>query len=573
MIAKISNGKSTGGLIRYLFDTKKAKDHIDPRLVASFDGFAPDPGRGEDFDAAKKLLVADLDLHVKQAQRLGRAPERHVWHCSIRAAESDRILSDDDWANIARRVVAATGIAPEGDLDGCRWVAVRHAPDHIHIAATKVRADLRPARHWNDYLTADRELAAVEQDYGLLQVVRGDRTAAKRSTRAEQEKAQRTGQSFTARERLRTTIRTAVAAATSTEEFLHLLAGTDHVLVEVKHFPSGDIRGYTVALAGDTNAAGDPIWFSGSELSPDLSLPRIQERLRATESQSADHSQGPRKPNPWHQASAATERIPHHLHHATDEAAQAHLAAFGEALDALPLIAPLGIRPQLQQAATAFERATRSRIQADHQHARALRGAVRTMLREPAPKDGAALAMLLDAALLVVIAAARWHDTRRHGQQVIAAQKTLLYLQAAYDQAAPAPLVALARRKTPPQTVSRHIHQIQEAMPTHAEQILNDPAAETLTTALAEAESAGHDPARLLQHAFDQRAMDDARSPARTLAWRVNRLAQRPAPSARARAAQARSTVPVSGRVSSTDQPTQTPPTARPQQTPPARRR
>lgn len=211
MIAKISSGKDTAVLIRYLFDTKKAKDHTDPHLVASWDGFAPDPGRTDDFTATKRLLVADLDLRVKQARRLGHAPERHVWHCSLRTATTDRHLSDEEWADIARRVVAATGIAPQDDPDGCRWVAVRHAPDHIHIAATKVRGDLRPARHWNDYLTADRELATIEKEYGLLQVVRGDRTAARRSTRAEQEKAHRQGRDKSARERLRTIVRTAVA--------------------------------------------------------------------------------------------------------------------------------------------------------------------------------------------------------------------------------------------------------------------------------------------------------------------------------------------------------------------------
>jgi hypothetical protein len=138
LIAKINSGKSTAGLIRYLFDTERAKGHTDPHLVGSWDGFAPDPGRAEESNAVRKLLVADLDLHVKQAERLGRAPEKHVWHCSVRAAGSDRILTDEQWADIARRVVHATGIAPEGDPDGCRWVAVRHAPDHIHIAATTV---------------------------------------------------------------------------------------------------------------------------------------------------------------------------------------------------------------------------------------------------------------------------------------------------------------------------------------------------------------------------------------------------------------------------------------------------
>lgn len=240
MIAKISSGKSTAGLIRYLYGPGRANEHTDPHLVASWDGFAPDPGRTDDTAATKKLLVADLDLRVQQARRLGRAPKQHVWHCSVRAAPGDRTLGDAEWADIARRVVTATGIAPTDDPDGCRWIAVRHADDHIHIAATKIRGDLRTARHWNDYLTADRELSAVEKEYGLFQVVRGDRTAAKRPTRAEQEKAHRTGHDKPARVRLRSLVRTAAAAATTTEEFLALLTRTNGVLVEVLHFPSGE---------------------------------------------------------------------------------------------------------------------------------------------------------------------------------------------------------------------------------------------------------------------------------------------------------------------------------------------
>ncbi|WP_405913040.1 relaxase/mobilization nuclease domain-containing protein [Streptomyces sp. NBC_00963] len=567
MIAKISSGKSTAGLIRYLFDTKKATDHADPHLVASWDGFAPDPGRTDDFAATKKLLVADLDLHVKQAKRLGRAPEKHVWHCSIRAAESDRHLTDEEWADIARRVVAATGIAPEGDPDGCRWVAVRHATDHIHITATKIRADLRTARHWNDYLTADRELAAIETAYDLFAVVRGDRTAAARPTRAEQEKAKRTGHASTARESLRTTVRTAVAAATSTEEFLRLLEHTDGILVDVKHFPSGDVRGYTVALEGDTNGEKEPIWYSGSELSPDLSLPKIRKRLEATTDPQAEGQAGCRRANPWHRATAAAERVPHRLADSDERAAQAHLAAFGEALDALPLLAPQALRPHLRQAAEAFDRATRSRIQAEHEHARALRGAVRAMVREPAPSNSAVLAMFLDAAVLVVIAAARWHQLRHHDQQVAAAHQSLLHLQAAYDQAVAAPLATLAQRRPPQHTVDRHISDIRQALPDHAEQVLQDPAFDALAAVLGEAEKAGHDPAQFVQQAADQRALNDARHPARVLTWRIQRLSARPAPSARASAAQARSTAQPAGA------PVQTTATAPAPQQPPTRRR
>jgi hypothetical protein len=163
------------------------------------------------------------------------------------------------------------------------------------------------------------------------------------------------------------------------------------------------------------------------------------------------------------------------------------------------------------------------------------------MVREPAPKDGAILAMFLDAAILVVIAAARWHQLRHHDQQVAAARQSLLHLQAAYDQAAAAPLAALAQRRPPQQGVERQIGRLRQVVPEHAEQIIEDPAFAALTAALAEAEAAGHDPKRLLQQVADQRALDDARRPARVLTWRIQRLSARPAPSARARAAQARS--------------------------------
>ncbi|WP_079165691.1 mobilization protein [Streptomyces sp. NRRL S-31] len=528
MIAKISSGKDTAGLIRYLFDTKKAKDHTDPHLVASWDGFAPDPGRSNDFAATKKLLVADLDLRVKQARRLGRAPERHVWHCSIRAATTDRHLSDEEWADIARRVVAATGIAPQDDPDGCRWVAVRHAPDHIHIAATKVRGDLRTARHWNDYLTADRALAVIEKEYGLHQVVRGDRTAAKRPTRAEQEKARRAGHKMTARERLRITVRTAVSVATSPEEFLHILDATDSVLVKVQRFSSGDIRGYKVAVEDDRNTADEPIWYSGSSLAPDLSFPQIHKRLTAIE-QPTEATKRQRSA-PWAEATAAVEHIPAHLEGGDDAAAQAHIAAFGEALDALPLLAAKEIRPHLRQAAAAFERATRSRVRAEHAHARALRGAVRAMRTQPSPRDGALLAMFLDAAVLAVIAARRWHQLRQHDQQVIAAHQALVHLQSAYDQAAAVPLAVLAHRKPPTPTVERFVALVREAVAAHAEQVLDDHAWAALATALADAQAAGHKPATLLKQAVEQRTLDDTRSPARTLTWRIQRLTRRPVP-------------------------------------------
>ncbi|WP_329034499.1 mobilization protein [Streptomyces sp. NBC_01725] len=392
-----------------------------------------------------------------------------------------------------------------------------------------MRADLRTARHWNDYLTADRELAAVEKHYGLQQVVRGDRTAAKRPSRAEQEKAKRAGNKKTPRERLRAAARTAVAAATSTEEFLALLEHTEGVLVDVKRFPSGDVRGYTLALEGDTNSGAEPIWYSGSKLSPDLSWPRISERLTRTTATA----------RPWQDAITAAEDIPRALAHDGAPAAQAHITALGETLDALPLLAPASDREELRRAAAAFERASRSRVQAENHHAARLRGAVRAMLRTPPPNslDGTLLALLLDTIVLATAATLRWHDRHHHDQQVTATRNALTHLHTAADQAATTPLATIKQAQpTGPTVRLRYEHTVRIMLPEHADTILNTPDWDALATTLTRADTSGLDPVETLRAAA-QRPLDDARFPARLLAWRIQQTTHtaqtpRPAPQA-----------------------------------------
>ncbi|MQT04749.1 mobilization protein, partial [Streptomyces jumonjinensis] len=60
-----------------------------------------------------KQLTDRLDLPVL-ALPADRRPARHVWHCPVRTAPGDRLLTDAEWGEVARRIVHATGIAPEG---------------------------------------------------------------------------------------------------------------------------------------------------------------------------------------------------------------------------------------------------------------------------------------------------------------------------------------------------------------------------------------------------------------------------------------------------------------------------
>ncbi|MGW4888774.1 mobilization protein [Streptomyces murinus] len=541
MIPKIILGKgarATRRLIGYLYGPGSANEHTDPHLVASWNDFAPDPGRSPHRNPkdVEDQLAAQLDQPVKM---LGdKAPTTTVWHCPVRAAPEDPILTDAQWADIARRIVAAAGIAPEGDEEACRWVAVRHADDHIHIAATLVRQDGRRPRRDHDIRAVQREARKIEADLGLRRLNPGDGTATKRPTSKEHFKAKRQGQDTTTREILRTRVRQAVAAASTETEFFALLEATS-VAVRPKIGPSGDVLGYSVALPGDLNKHGEPVWFSGSTLAGDLSLPKIRHRLTATTPEPAPA----RAADPWHQATAATERIPRRLTHGDDHVAQGQLVALGGALDLLPLTAPAAARSELERAAAVFERATRSRITADLDSARVLRRSVQTILRtRAATRDGAGLAMLLDAALIAVAFAKHWHRTHQHAQQEAAAQQALVHLQTAYAQVAVPVLDDLARRAPGIQTKQRYARHLQQAVPEHADRILKDPAWDALATVLADAETAGHNPSPLLDQALGQRALNNARNPARALTWRIHRLGQRHAPGPLAQAAMARST-------------------------------
>ncbi|WP_338677376.1 mobilization protein [Streptomyces sp. SCSIO 30461] len=536
MIPKIILGKgphATRRTIGYLFGKGRASEHIDPHLVASWNDFAPDPGRSPHRDPkdVEAQLAAQLDQPVKM---LGdKAPKHTVWHCPVRAAPEDPILTDTQWGDIARRIVAAAGIAPEGDEEACRWVAVRHADDHIHIAATLVRQDGRRPQRDFDQRAVQREARQIEVDYGLRRLKPGDGTAAKRPTSKEHFKAKRLGQEAATREILRLRVRRAVAAAADEAEFFALLDATG-VAVRLKLGPSGDALGCNFALPGDTNDKGEPVFYSGSTLAPDLSLPNIRQRLVTTSPEPVTVRPG----NLWHQATAATERIPYHLTHSDDPTAHGQLVALGAALDLLPATGPAVLKAELEQAAAAFERATRSRIAADLDSTRVLRRSVQAIWRDrPQDRDGAGFAMLLDAALTAVAFAIHWHRIRQHAQQEAAAEQALLHLQVAYAQVAEPVLVGLASRAPSPQTKLRFAHHLQQAVPEHSERILADSAWDALATVLAEAEAAGHNAATVLDQALGQRTLDDAHSPARALTWRIRRLGERHPPSPRAEAA------------------------------------
>ncbi|MEU2133640.1 relaxase/mobilization nuclease domain-containing protein [Streptomyces sp. NPDC018352] len=538
MIPQIhKQGSDTLGLLYYLYGKGTHEEHVDPHLVASFDGMSPDPGR--DATATKKDLgqLLDQPLHLLTADQ---RPDKHVWHCSVRAAPDDPILTDEQWAEIARRIVAATGIDPR-DGAGCRWAAVRHADDHIHIVATLVREDGRRPNHHRSGKRAQAEARLIEKELGLRQVAPGDGTAAQRPTSAERHKAERQGRERTAREELRETVRRAVTGARSDEEFFDRLAAAG-LLIRKRTAPSGDLLGYKVALPDDLNKDGEPVFYPGARLAPDLSLPRIRERWSGDSGNDPTPRQedavrtGPGAPAAARRrtASAAWQAVLV-VENGDDAVAAAHIAAAGEVLDALATTAAAHTRHELRDAATAFERASRSHVRAVRGHDRALRQAARDLVHGgPAlgrGEDGATTAMAIDMLFFLITATAHWHVRKGHAQQAEAAARAAEHLRTAYQAAAAQPLGVLnqrGRRLSRP-VLRRQTALLREALPELAEQILAETGWYALATTIAEAEAAGHDPAALLSDAVEHRELDTADSVSDVLVWRLRRTADLPA--------------------------------------------
>ncbi|BEP13840.1 hypothetical protein acdb102_21510 [Acidothermaceae bacterium B102] len=290
MIGKVTRGTKIGGLLRYLYGPGRFNEHQEPHLVAAWDEGLPalEPPSTLASDYRRFDMRALTALLGAPVAALGtQAPAKPVLQVSLRTAPRDRHLSDQDWGEIARDVMAHLGLAAPGDPNGVRWVAVRHAEDHVHLAATMARQDGRSAKDFRLYVRLREAANAAEAKFGLQVTASADKTAASRPSRAETEKAVRAGAGESVRETLRRQVRVAAGGALTESDFWYRL---DAAGVTVKRRYSernpGEITGYAVGLSKADLAAvkagmtGDHqvLLFSGGKLAPDLSLPKLRAR-------------------------------------------------------------------------------------------------------------------------------------------------------------------------------------------------------------------------------------------------------------------------------------------------------
>ncbi|WP_406071247.1 relaxase [Micromonospora sp. NBC_01638] len=416
MITRVHRrGSRVGGLLRYLWGPGKAEEHVNPRLVAAWDGAGPLTHLEPKVTASGKRDLRALTAMLEQPVRAGyRPPTKFVWHASMRLAPEDRhrSISDTTWANMAVQMLTEVGVATTATDPGLRWIAMRHADDHVHIVATLVREDGRTNWLRNDYPRCVKATYNVARRYNLhRRVPPTDRTAHRRPHPAELSKARRTGRAQTPRDELRRLVRTAVAAAGSQDEFFARLREAG-ILVRLRRSSTDprQITGYAVALPGARTAGGQPVYFSGGRLAPDMTLPKLRQRWGTPTPLVSMTAGQAERVDAMRQAAKAVTVAADDIRrdaHAAPGRAQATAVAAADLLTSLAQTVEGDRRGPLHRAAEVFDRAARDlygRVQKStsrSQEMRAMSRLVALMGRISGDDDTiAALALVMDLARL-----------------------------------------------------------------------------------------------------------------------------------------------------------------------------
>ena len=239
-----------------------------------------------------------------------------------------------EWAMVAGEVMHPDRLAPHGqDDDAVRWVAVRHAPDHIHIVAMLARQDGNAARLLERPLPRRRGLPGRR---GTARAApdrpRGPDQRATRPPAPSRRRPSVTAVREPPRITLRRAVSTAAATAASEHEFFARLGRRRGASVRrrLQHpQPRRDHRLRRRAACRHHARTGGPVWYGGGKLAagpdpaqaapplgsasggtsprPSVHRCRATTRSGSTRAQAADRAQPPqirhlRRDRPWRRA-------------------------------------------------------------------------------------------------------------------------------------------------------------------------------------------------------------------------------------------------------------------------------
>lgn len=292
MIVKILDaGPDPGGLVRYAFGPGEANEHERQRTVAgSCMAVAADGITSEALDQ-----VAD-DLRLYQRTWGTDVIGGHVQHITIALNPGDAPISDAQWQVICEDYMRSLGWTDPAKADA-RWTAVNHGlneagADHVHIIASRVRADGTQVNVYQHKNKSQRWAAGAEKRYGLI--VLDSRTAGiggKGLTKGEYAKAKDTGREPDRLQLERAVRRCALQSSTEVDYIQALRAAGLDPRPRIDK-ATGNVTGYSVGRDGERR-------YGGGSLAPDLALPALRrvawpDRNPAAAAQQWAHPTAPR---------------------------------------------------------------------------------------------------------------------------------------------------------------------------------------------------------------------------------------------------------------------------------------
>jgi hypothetical protein len=291
VIAKVTRGQRPSGAVRYLFGPGRHNEHEDAHVVAASASLRVEAGLRPSEPELEELAAA-MDLTAVLFATV--VPDGECWHLSLSTkAGTDRELSDAAWAEVAQEAMNRLGFDASRHRAACRWLAVRHGRsaagnDHLHVVVDLVREDGEVASTGNDFKRLSALCADMERCHGLSTVEgRAHQAAMPGLTRAEVEKARRTGRDEAERTDLARVVRAAATVAGSEAEFVRLLRDAG-LAARPRYLRVGGhcVVGY--AVAQEPCDGGTAVFFGGGKLARDLSLPALRDRWGAGEAESQE---------------------------------------------------------------------------------------------------------------------------------------------------------------------------------------------------------------------------------------------------------------------------------------------
>lgn len=468
IVTVCGQGRDMPGLVNYLYGKGKHNEHTDQHMVAASADVAAEFGaqssvRDEDMQMllgvslpdeqvrvdAEKERASGSQLSHAEARALGNMVEgswraarlrelatagvassafeggvstrdrhddvlpEHVYHMVVALDPDEGHYSDEQWQQVAQRVVRGMGFESDDVDASCRWVAVHHGDsikgnDHIHIAVCTVNNRGVPMRlsypHPSDPTKTVGDLTQsqivrrqIEQDLEFVTPLsqRGFDTQGAGASRYSGAEARRGRERAEAgrpgaepdRELLHRLVRGAAESAHSEAHFLaNLTEAGVHTHPRWAKGGQTSVVGYSVSL--DPNVWSDkpgpttePVKISGGKLGPDLTLGRLRQRWE--ESNTSKEAAA----RLWQ--GVTWNRPGEDVHSEVEHAAQA-LSRWNDHLDALPHSDHAAWRAETERAAgtlnlIAARTATSDDTRGLHQLTHRLNQAVRQDLAEQTP--------------------------------------------------------------------------------------------------------------------------------------------------------------------------------------------